>query len=557
MYEKNIKYLNDKFPLIYNKLEKTEISIGYEQVGETLKVGKLSLFSKYDPVREAQIIFQKWLDENQPVNFSSIMNIVGVSNPYLIKNFILKFKTNLIISNYQLFKILLNYYDFTDIFQKVFLISDCERPNIYDGYKYIIKSDLKLFPEISQVGIESSSFDNPKILIVKPFYGGSLPIINYLEMNLKKNGLNYRSIDSDLSFSTFNLITNTLTNNNSISEMRVMLADFVSKLTYFTIEEFKPDIIIAVAQAPLNQKLLQYAKEKGIVTAFWFVEDYKLFTYWKYFAPLYDYYFVIQKGDFIKELKDIGQKNPFYLPLACEPSIHRPLELSIDDIKKYASGVSFVGAGYYNRRKFFQKFINYDFKIWGSDWDGESALKSYIQEGGRRVSTEESVKIFNASLINLNLHSSTYYEGIDPEGDFVNPRTFEIAACNSYQLVDKRRLMSEHFAADEILSFSTESELKKMINSILNDNQIYKDVRERSYKRVIAEHTYQNRLEQIAQIIGFKVKGVSYPENSKEFYISKYKNLKEIAEAIKSKKDVSRTEVIFLMMRALEETYLK
>ena len=44
----------------------------------------------------------------------------------------------------------------------------------------------------------------------------------------------------------------------------------------------------------------------------------------------------------------------------------------------------------------------------------------------------EAVKIFNASRINLNLHSSPYHLGINPEGDYVNPRTFDLAAAGPF-----------------------------------------------------------------------------------------------------------------------------
>ena len=59
-------------------------------------------------------------------------------------------------------------------------------------------------------------------------------------------------------------------------------------------------------------------------------------------------------------------------------------------------------------RNFLARLASADLKIWGNEWDGSpSVLQEVIQEGGRRVSTEETVQIFNASQINLNVHSST------------------------------------------------------------------------------------------------------------------------------------------------------
>jgi spore maturation protein CgeB len=100
--------------------------------------------------------------------------------------------------------------------------------------------------------------------------------------------------------------------------------------------------------------------------------------------------------------------------MACDPSIHRHLWLTPQEHQAYGSDISFVGAGYYNRRNFFQK-------VWDSDWQGCPPLNPVLQRDGARISTEAVVKIFNASTINLNLHSSPYYEGVKPHGDYVNP----------------------------------------------------------------------------------------------------------------------------------------
>ena len=64
------------------------------------------------------------------------------------------------------------------------------------------------------------------------------------------------------------------------------------------------------------------------------------------------------------------------------------------------------------------------------------------------------MRVFNASRINLNIHSCNG-EGLDPEADFVNPRTFELAACGAFQLVDERCLRPELFTDQEVASFPT------------------------------------------------------------------------------------------------------
>src|SRR5207244_1404466 len=102
--------------------------------------------------------------------------------------------------------------------------------------------------------------------------------------------------------------------------------------------------------------------------------------------------------------------------------------------------VGFVGAGYRNRRIAFRPLLDLGLKIWGTEWGGAGQVEAAVQRDGARISTEDTVRIFNATRVNLNLHSSTYVDGVEPRGDFVNPRTFELAAAGAFQLVDRRAL---------------------------------------------------------------------------------------------------------------------
>ena len=561
MYEKNLANLEKFNPKLYEAIKKIPVNIDFEKQDNVIKIGKQTLFSKYNPEKEAEQLYNKWYQVNKD-DISENILIFGISNPYLMEKFITSFKVTVFIPNIEILKILMDIYDFGNIFEKAkFTFELQEISNDFNDI-YPMKLEQKLYNNIfTELKRRlSSALSSPvKILLVKPFYGGSLPVANYCEMNFKKFNVNLKTIDSDKAFGAFDLITRTLNKKDFISDMRIELSNFISKMIFYSIEEFKPDIVFGVAQSPINDKVLKNIREKGIVSGFWFVEDFNLFKYWEYFAPFYDYYFTIQKDKFFSELEKIGVKNYSYLPLACEPEIHRPVKLTKEEKKRFGSILSFVGAGYYNRRRFFRKLLDYDFKIWGSDWEDEPVLSDLIQENGRRVSTEESVKIFNASLININLHSSTFYEGIAPDGDFVNPRTFEIAACKSYQVVDRRKYLFEHFEKDkEVLSFSTESELKNLIKEIIEFPEKYEHIKENGYKRAVTEHTYKERIKSIAKVMGFDIKEKPEKYNSeKDYYLSNFNSLEEISDYISKKEKITKTDAIFLLMKSLKDTYLK
>ena len=195
-----------------------------------------------------------------------------------------------------------------------------------------------------------------------------------------------------------------------------------------------------------------------------------------------------------RKLAEAGQPNSIYLPLAADPTVHRPLELSPVERRRYGSELSFVGAGYPNRRLAFRQLAGRDLRIWGNDWDGEAVLAPFLQRGGERIETDEVVKIFNATTINLNLHSSVRPGVLVGDGDFVNPRTFELVACGAFQLVDRRGLLPELFAEGELALFSDMPGLLGAIEFYRARPEERAAMTARARARVLAEHTYAHRM---------------------------------------------------------------
>ena len=58
----------------------------------------------------------------------------------------------------------------------------------------------------------------------------------------------------------------------------------VSQAVLAKVEAFSPDMVLALAQAPLSRQALKRLRRDGVPTAMWFVEDHELFTYWKAFV---------------------------------------------------------------------------------------------------------------------------------------------------------------------------------------------------------------------------------------------------------------------------------
>ena len=359
-----------------------------------------------------------------------------------------------------------------------------------------------------------------RVLVVLPMHGGSLPVGRYCAQALRDLGHTVDVFDAPAFYDAFRAARGLRISGERLQQLENAFLQVISQAVEAKAEQFAPDLALALAQAPLTRQTLKRLERRGVVTAMWFVEDYKLFTYWRAFAPCYDIFAVIQKEPLLSELAAGGQPNAFYLPLAALPDFHAPQKPDPAAQRKYGAQLSFLGAGYPNRRAAFRQLRHLDFKIWGSDWDGDDSLAAHVQQKGARISPEEAVRIYSASQINLNLHSSVQGRELVPPGDFVNPRTFELAACGAFQLVDRRELMPELFTDDELAGFSNIEELLEKIDYFLARPEERAAFAERGRQRVLRDHTYHKRME---TLIGFikarkqgwptRVKGEGLPED--------------------------------------------
>ncbi len=341
-----------------------------------------------------------------------------------------------------------------------------------------------------------------RILVVLPFYGGSLPIGHYCVDALRHLGHTVEVFDAPLFHTAFTALKNLRVTSERLGQLEGAFLQNVSQAIMAQVESFEPDMVLALAQAPMSRQLLRRLERMQIPTAMWFVEDYTLFTYWRAFAPLYSVFAVIQKAPFLEKLAEVGQNNALYLPMAALPSFHTPQKLTALEQRNFSADVAFLGAGYPNRRAAFRPLVGYkNFKIWGTEWDGDTTLCKYVQQNGARISAEDSVKIYQSTKININLHSSIEKTTTITQGDFVNPRTFELAALGAFQVVDKRSLMEELFEDDMLATFTSLEEMYAHIEYYLQRSDERERMSQKAQAHVLAKHSYEQRMKTLLNYV--------------------------------------------------------
>jgi spore maturation protein CgeB len=418
-----------------------------------------------------------------------------------------------------------------------------------------------------------------RVLVVLPFYGGSLPVGRFAAEGLKEAGCLVDIFEAPSFFPAYTALKELRVSSNSLDTLQNSFLQMVAQAVLAKVESFAPDLVLCLAQAPMSRLALRQLRKQGIPTAMWFVEDFRLFTYWRAFAPYYDLFAVIQKEPFSSELAAIGQTNVLYLPLAALPSFHRPLELGPKERKEFGSALSFLGAGYPNRRKAFmqlRQLPDSGLKIWGTEWEDEPGLTPLVQRRGMRISPEDAVCIFNATDININLHSSIHTDKLVSAGDFVNPRTFEVAACGAFQLVDQRSLLPELFSDEEMAVFSSMEDLREKIVHFKAHPEERQMFAARARERVLKEHTYAERMGRLLDFARERLPGFgkrepldwppNMPESMREGITALLLELQlpenvgfdDLITAVRAKSDrLSDVETALLFMDEWKKQYLK
>tara|TARA_B100000686_G_scaffold354570_1_gene465503 strand:+ start:2369 stop:4165 length:1797 start_codon:yes stop_codon:yes gene_type:complete len=477
----------------------------------TLKVDSINLHSVYRPLEEAARMVSGYSFKS---NSSTI--VYGLGFGYHVLQILEKTKSEVIVVEplTSVFRAFLSYVDLEKFFPRVHFVvgeppakvanrhgKSC--PNIYTHRPSfrLCGSYFNKIDKCIHVG-EFLNLNRLRVMVINPIYGGSLPTAKHCFSAFKNLGHEVCSVDCEDYADSFKAIQEVTTIKKNAQVISERFLEMMSDIILSKAVEFKPDFILGMAQAPLRPATIERLKALDIPIAFWFVEDFRTLTYWKEVAGSYDYFFSIQRDSFFDELEEVGVKNYYYLPQACAPKVHAPLNLKFEERSKFEADLSFMGASYYNRRKAFPRLLDFDFKVWGTGWQKDNSIVRRLQNDNERVSTEDCVKIYNSAKVNLNLHSSTCHEEINHNGDFVNPRTFEIAACGGFQLVDERSELFELFdVGKEIVTYRSINELRELISYYLHNEKERKIIATNARARVLKDHTFETRLREMLLFI--------------------------------------------------------
>jgi spore maturation protein CgeB len=260
------------------------------------------------------------------------------------------------------------------------------------------------------------------------------------------------------------------------------------------VEQFAPTLILVILGSQLSPKTVVRLRKATKAPIVCWCQD-QMTTLGRQYLLGAGYDAVFLKDRYMQDLfsRMIKSTSFYYLAEACNPRVHRRIELTPDDLSRFGCDVGIACTLYYYRQEILQQLGEFDLKLWGTvpDW-----LLYRLRERprGREIFMDDKARAACGARISLNtLHFA--------EIDGLNSRAFELAGCGAFQMVTSRPVLQEHFLPGiEVETFESIGELIEKIRHYLQHPESAASIAERGQKRAYAEHTYEHRLQEIFRI---------------------------------------------------------
>ncbi|WP_068620041.1 CgeB family protein [Paenibacillus tuaregi] len=273
-------------------------------------------------------------------------------------------------------------------------------------------------------------------------------------------------------------------------------------------DQHRPDLVLALDGMELRAEEVAAVRAMGIRTAVWLTDDPYYTDITVHLAPHYDYVFTLELNC-ISFYQQIGCANVHYLPFGAFTEHYKPVR-TMSAIRRE---ISFIGSAYWNRVNFLSPIIGSLMErglgINGIWWDRLPEYAQYADriELGKWMGPRETAEVYSGSKIVINLHRSHEDDTVNNNAirlhaDSPNPRTFEIAASGTLQLIDQRADLARFYTPGvEIETYESPQELLEKVDFYLTHEKERRDIALRALERTYSEHTYAHRINEMFTVI--------------------------------------------------------
>jgi spore maturation protein CgeB len=213
-------------------------------------------------------------------------------------------------------------------------------------------------------------------------------------------------------------------------------------------------------------------------------------------APLYHHIFC-QGTEYMDIFHRMRLPDAEWLPMACDPEVHRPVEIPGEEQRRFGSDVVFVGSYYPCRVETLQAVARRHLAVWGPGWEvlpWHSPLRISIR--GAHTPPDIWARIYAASNIVLSIHYSNSGNRIPVHQ--ASPRIFEAMACGAFVLTDRQKDVLTLFKDGlHLVAFSDTEDLNRKIAYYLEHSAERQRIAAAGRNEVLQNHTYEHRADHL------------------------------------------------------------
>ena len=257
------------------------------------------------------------------------------------------------------------------------------------------------------------------------------------------------------------------------------------------IKTINPDLIFFTSGVLIALEYFQVMREllgKPIIAA-WDGDGAPGYESTRKYLPYIDHFFETDLH-YVTENK-LGFAQMHHLPFCANPKIHR------NGGKLREDKLYFCGGWTLARDQILSGLDDYPILLKGWHWDRLSKQGHHLEVVPGTVSIEQQVEDYNRYQFVLNSHQvENNHHGA------LNMRTFEAPACGATLLCDDREELPLMFDVDsEIMVYRSVEELRELLHRCKQDPTYATRVAEKGYRRVMAHHTYAQRMKSVLKTL--------------------------------------------------------
>ncbi|MCP4929400.1 MAG: glycosyltransferase, partial [Gammaproteobacteria bacterium] len=258
--------------------------------------------------------------------------------------------------------------------------------------------------------------------------------------------------------------------------------------------------------------ILRWCHEHKVPTVFWNKEDPVHFETFLNTAKLFDYVFTTDIDCLHRYKAALGHERVYLLPFACQPAVHNPIE-----VYQRKDAFSFAGAYYVrypDRAKDLEGFVEHlpsfrPLEIYDRNYDKDNPdyqfpdnYQPYIVG---TLSFNDIDKAYKGYRYAINLNS------IKQSQSMFARRVFELLASNTITISNFSRGIHLLFG-DLVLVTDSGEEVVERLQSLAQNPEDEDKLRLQGLRKVMHEHTYQDRLNYILSKVDGSIVQSTLPE---------------------------------------------